>query len=161
MRARVLARLAEAGLYTGDLAGAADASRAALAAARDCGDPGALVAALRARHTVCGGPDGGPERAELASRLLDISREANDPVTQALAQSWRVDLCFARGDLDGVAAQLQAVAWSHGRFAGPLERWYLLPYQGALAQAQGRFDEARRAGRRARRQERPSRADRT
>jgi hypothetical protein len=58
MRARVLARLAEAGLYTGDLASAADASRAALAAARDCGDPGALVAALRARHTVCGGPDG-------------------------------------------------------------------------------------------------------
>jgi DNA-binding CsgD family transcriptional regulator len=144
VRAGLLARLAEARVYTDDPASAAEASRAALAVAADCGDPAAVVAALRARHTVCGGADGVAERAELADRLLDIGRESKDAATQALARSWRVDLCFANGDLDRAAAELQELRWTLGRSAGPLERWYLLRYEGALAHARARFDEARR-----------------
>ncbi len=131
-------------MYTGDLAGAAEASHAALAVADDCGDSAALVAALHARHTVCGTPDGIAERAELADRLLDLGRGMKDAATQVLARSWRIDLCFARGDLDRAAAELQDLQWTLGRSAGPLERWYLLRYQSALAHAQARFDDARR-----------------
>jgi DNA-binding CsgD family transcriptional regulator len=144
VRARLLARLAETRVFTGDLAAAARASRAALAAADECADPAALAAALHARHTVCGAPDGIAERTDLADRLLDLGRETTDAATQALARSWRVDLCFARGDLDRAAAELHDLQWMLGRSAGPLERWYLLRYQGALAHARGRFDDARR-----------------
>src|SRR5262249_52166409 len=122
----------------------AEASRDALAVADECGDPAAVVAALRARHTVCGAPDGVAERAELADRLLDLGREMKDTATQALARSWRIDLYFARGDLDRAAAELQDLEWTLGRSVGPLERWYLLRYQGTLAHARARFDDTHR-----------------
>src|SRR6266498_3029635 len=143
VRARLLARLAETRLYTGDLASADDASREALTMAGECGEPAAVVAALQARQAVCGTPEAVAERVDLADRMLSIGRQAGDTAIQALARSWRVDLCFARGDLDRAAAESHELEWCYGASAGPLERWYLVRYQGALAHAQARFDAAR------------------
>jgi DNA-binding CsgD family transcriptional regulator len=143
VRARLLARLAETRLYTGDLAGAQEASRDALTMAGECGESSAVVAALQARQAVCGTPEAVAERADLADRMLSIGQQVADRVIQALARSWRVDLCFARGHLDRAAAESQELEWCLGASAGPLDRWYLLRYQGALAHAQARFDDAR------------------
>jgi DNA-binding CsgD family transcriptional regulator len=143
VRARLLARLAEARLYTGDLAGAEDASRGALTMAGECGDPSAVVAALQARQAVCGTPEAVAERADVTERMLSMGQQSGDTAIQALARSWRVDLCFAGGHLDRAEAELQELEWCLGAAAGPLERWYLLRYQGALAHARARFDHAR------------------
>jgi DNA-binding CsgD family transcriptional regulator len=143
VRACLLARLAETRLYTGDLAGAEDASREALTMAGECGEPSVVVAALKARQAVRGTPEAVAERADLADRMLSIGRQSGDTAIQALARSWRVDLCFAHGHLDRAAAESQELEWCLGASAGPLERWYLLRYQGALAHAQARFDDAR------------------
>lgn len=144
VRARLLARLADAAMSTGDV----DASRAAGEAAAEeaglVGDPAATVAALRARHLHCGAPDRLAERTELAGQLLASARDSGDAELLATAHGWRIDNCFAAGDLAGVAAELQRFRWFSDRSGGPLARWALLRYEAALAQATGRFTEARR-----------------
>lgn len=140
VRARLLARLAEAGMYTGALTEADDASREALDLATD--DPTAVVAALRARALARSGPDGTDDRAALADRMLDVAERGGDPGVESAARSWRIDVLFARGDLDGVAAELEQLAWCAGD-AGPVARWWLWLYRGTLAQARGEVATAR------------------
>lgn len=142
-RVRLLARLADAAMATGDLRAAAAASRAAVDEADRCGDPAATVAALRARHLVRGGPEQLAERVDLADQLLASARDSGDAALLATAHGWRIDICFARGDLAGVAAELELFRWWSGQSGGPLMRWMLSRYEAALAQAQGRFAEAR------------------
>jgi DNA-binding NarL/FixJ family response regulator len=143
LRARVLARLAEISMYLGDLDEAAVTSEAALAAAASSSDRTAMIAALHARQVVCSGPEGVDERDRLAAQLLQIGMQLDSPATKLLAYSWRVDVCFARGDLAGVAAELENLRWWVEQAGGPTARWHLLRQQAALAQARGDFTAAR------------------
>jgi len=142
LRARLLARLAEAGMYVDELLEADVASREALVLAGDGTDPVAAVAALRARALVCSGPDGADDRADLAERMLAVGRRQRDAGVEVAARSWRIDVLFARGDLGGVAAELEQLAWCADD-AGPLARWWLWLYRGTLAQARGALTSAR------------------
>jgi DNA-binding CsgD family transcriptional regulator len=144
IRAKVLGRLAETEVYVADLTAAANTSRQALVVAERCGEPDALIAALRARHIVCSGPSDVAERDELAGRLLQIGWDQESPATRMSAHWWRIDARFACGDLAGVAAELEQLAWCTAQVGGPVARWSLLRYQGALAQARGDFAAARR-----------------
>lgn len=137
IRARVLARLAETGMYVDALDEADEASREALVVAAQGDDPSATVAALRARALVRTDPDGIAEREELAERMFRIGRQHQDPTLETSARSWRIDLLFARGDLDGVAAELEQLAWCADEVGGPVARWWLQLYRGTLAQARG------------------------
>src|SRR5262249_45942735 len=78
-------------------------------------------------------------------RMLSIGQQPGDKAIQALARSWRVDLCFAGGHLDRADAELQELEWCLGAAAGPMGRWDLLRYRGGLAHAPARFDDARGA----------------
>ncbi|QJY47917.1 ATP-binding protein [Pseudonocardia broussonetiae] len=142
-RVRLLARLADAAMATGDMHAAAAASRAAIDEANRCGDPAATVAALHARHLIRSGPEQLAERVDLADQLLAIAGDSGDAALRATAHEWRIDICFAHGDLAGVAAELERFRWWSERSGGPLTRWMLWRYEAALAQAQGRFTEAR------------------
>jgi DNA-binding CsgD family transcriptional regulator len=152
LRARLLARLAEASIYEawGTSRGyeeyevADRASEEALALAQDSGDRTALEAALRARRLACSGPEGLEERASLADRMLELGREAADPHTQMWAHLWHVDAAFERGDLLRVTRELEALSWCVEQVGGPHARYELLKCRAVLAQAQARFGDAMR-----------------
>jgi DNA-binding CsgD family transcriptional regulator len=144
LRARVTARFAEACMYLCDFENAAPASENALRLAHECGDRGALIAALHARRLVCEGPDGVTERERLSDWMLALGREDRNPSVELWARLWRVDTCFERGDLYGVARELEALALPAQDVGGPWARWQLLRGQAVLAQARARFGDARR-----------------
>ncbi|MFC9690021.1 ATP-binding protein [Kribbella sp. NPDC056951] len=150
LRARLLARLAEASIYDAwgtshgyeeyDVAGRA--SEEALTLAEEAGDRAALEAALRARRLARSGPEGLEERAVLADRMLELGREAADPHTQMWAHLWHVDAAFERGDLVRVAGELEMLSWCVEQVRGPHARYELLKCRAVLAQAQARFADA-------------------
>lgn len=144
LRARITARFAEACMYLGDVESAAPASEKALVLAEECGDRGALVAALHARQLVCEGPDGVEERERLAERMLALGGQGRNPRVEMWAHLWQVDACFERGDLLGVARELETLGPLAQEVGGPWARWQFLRGQGVLAQAQARFTDARR-----------------
>ena len=152
LRARLLARLAEASIYNAwgtshdyeeyDVAGRASAEAVVLA--NKSGDRSALKAALRARRLALSGPDGLDERAALADRMLELGREAADPHTQMWARLWHIDAAFERGDLFRVARELEALSQCVAQVRGPHARYELLKCRAVLAQAQARFGDAMR-----------------
>jgi len=83
LRARLLARLAEASIYEAwstshgyeEYEVAGRASEEALTLAQGSGERTALEAALRARRLARSGPEGLEERTGLADRMLKLGRE--------------------------------------------------------------------------------------
>lgn len=154
-RARLAANLADRCMYLGEYAAAERAAAEALGAARHCGDPVALVAALRARQLVHSGPDGVDERARLADELLALGerhdghgqRDAAD--ARMRAHLWRIDVAYQRGELAAVARELEPLARCVEELRTPTARWHLQQCRAVLAQAQGRFADARRLADRA------------
>lgn len=144
LRARVMARYAQVCDYLADVEPASLASEEALVLAEQSGEYAALMTALHARQIVCSGPDGLEERAGLAERVLALSRDASDPNEQLWGHLWRFDVAFERGEFGRVAREVEAVAGLAQEVGGPLARWQLLRCRAMLAQAQARFDEARR-----------------
>ena len=144
VRARVEGRYAEACMYLGDVDSAGPASEKALALAEECGDRGALVAALHARRLVCEGPDGVEERQRLAERMVALGREDGSPRDEMWGRLWRVDASFERGDLVAAAQELDALTLLAQEVGGPWAQWQLLRGQAVLAQARARFGDARR-----------------
>ncbi len=144
LRARVTARLAEACMYLGDVGRAAVASEEALALAQESAERGAVVAALHARRLVCEGPDGVDERERLADWMLELSSADRDPRIELWAHLWRVDSSFERGDLVAASRETTAADLPAREVGGRFARWQVVRAQGVLAQAQGRFVDARR-----------------
>jgi DNA-binding CsgD family transcriptional regulator len=144
LSARVTARLAESFAYLREIDQARPASEQALALAEQGGDPLAVAAALRARQLVCSGPDGLDERAQLADRMLALSRHTRQAGVEVWARLWQIDASFERGDLGRVASEIDALARCVREIQGPRERFEVLRCQAALAQAQARFIDARR-----------------
>ncbi len=152
LRARLLARLAEASIYEAwgtshgqeEYKVAGRASEEALTLAHDADDHTAMEAALRARRLARSEPEGLEERAALADRMLALGRQAADPHTQMWAHLWHIDAAFQRGDLLRVARELEALSWCVEQVGGPHARYELLKCRAVLAQAEARFGDAMR-----------------
>nr|MBA3266116.1 AAA family ATPase [Nocardioidaceae bacterium] len=144
LRAVVLARLAEVCMYLGDDETARVASEESLTLAEQCGEQAALVAALKARQEVCSGPDTLEERADLAERMLAVGRGPASPNAALSGHLARIDAALERGHLSVVAREIEAAARCAQEIQGRSAHWLLLRSQSVLAQAQARFDDARR-----------------
>ena len=144
LKARVLARLAETCVYLLDDDTAQRASLEALALAEECGHASAIVAAVHARQEACFGPDAMAERGALAERMLTLGREMESPRVALWGHLSRIDAAYERGDLGAVIRENDAAARCAQEVRGPMARWLMLRSQAVLAQAQARFDDARR-----------------
>ncbi len=142
LRARVLARHAQALVYRGEYERADQASRKALDAAEQTGDADALVDALRARQLARSGPDGSRERAVIAARMLDAARDTGSAWVEMWGRLWRIDTLFEAGQLPVIARELADLASCAGRVQAPVARWHLLQYSATHAYATGRYAEA-------------------
>ena len=142
LRARLLARLAEASVYAGEDEAADETSELALLLADKSDEATAVVAALRSRQLARSGPEHVDERTVLAGRMVDAGLLLRRPSIEMWGRLWRIDAHWERGDLLAIASALTRLEWCVDQVGGPMARWHLLAARAGLAQATGRFEEA-------------------
>jgi DNA-binding CsgD family transcriptional regulator len=145
LRARVTARFVETFVFLRQPEVVAAASEEALELAEQSGDHRALAAALRARQVVCVGPEGLEERIALAGRMLRLSHESRDAQTEMWGHLWRIDAGLEQGDLSVVAKSIDLLVLAAQHVRGPIARFEVARCRAVLAQAEGRFVDARRS----------------
>jgi DNA-binding CsgD family transcriptional regulator len=140
--AKVLAQHARALADTSDLDAARPVSEQAMSMAADCGDVGARLEAMHARHEVIGGLDGIGERLSLGAEMIRLASAAARLEAALWGHLWRVDAHLQRGASSELLAELFDLAALADRLGWPLARWHLLRAQATRAIQTGRFDEA-------------------
>ena len=147
--ARLWARLAiEFGYDAGDRSDAA--SREAVRRARASGDPGALAAALGARHVALWGPEHLPARLDCAGHMLAAARQAGALELELQARNWRGLDLLELGRGDELRAEVDQFAALASRARLPSYSWYVPMWRATLALIEGRIEEAMEFARRER-----------
>jgi DNA-binding SARP family transcriptional activator/tetratricopeptide (TPR) repeat protein len=147
--ARLFARLAiELGYDAGDRPEAA--SREAVRRARASGDPGALAAALGARHVALWGPEHLVARLECAGEMLAAARRADAYELELQARNWRALDLLELGRGDELRAEVDQFAALASRARLPSYSWYVPMWRATLALMEGRIQEAMEFARRER-----------
>jgi DNA-binding CsgD family transcriptional regulator len=149
LRARLLAQRSQLAFYGGDRELTDATSVAALELARAAGDDRSLVAALRARHDAVPGPQRRRERLALAAEMLTAADRTGDARPAMWGRLWRIDALVEDGRLTDAADELGPLAAAVERVGGPVSAWHRDRVHGCVAQARGRFAEAREAATRA------------
>jgi DNA-binding CsgD family transcriptional regulator len=144
LRARLTARYAETFIYLPPDEAADAASEQALEVAAAADDRFAQHAALRAKQVLAAHPDRVSDRDDVAGRLIELGRSAGDVEAELRGRLCRVDVLFQRGDLGGIAAELDRAAGLAELTRRPLNVYAVAHTQAVLAQAQGRAEVARR-----------------
>jgi DNA-binding CsgD family transcriptional regulator len=125
-RAQVLAQQAFLIAEMHDSARAEPISREAMALAERSGHPGAMVAAVHARHELIDPVIGVDEVLDLARRGVELAGPGGRPDAELWSRTWQLEACLAHGDLaefDAVQARLAELV---DRLRWPLARWHLL-----------------------------------
>ncbi len=139
--ARLLAQQVVVESARGEAEQAAHASGVALAMAEHLDDPGALIAALRARQHAYAAPEGNDERLALGDRMLAIAGRAGDS-TALWGHLWRFDALVQTGRVDDAEIQLDLLEPVVARLRQPLARWHLLRSRAAIHQGRRHFTAA-------------------
>ena len=148
LRARVLARFAQALVYRDEYQRADEVSRRALdlAASVAATHTVSMVDALRARQLACSAPDGVAERSSLASRMLELADSTHNSWVEMWGRLWRIDTMFETGQLATIAKEHASLAFCVERVQSPEARWHLLESSATLAHATGRYQDALELG---------------
>lgn len=143
-RARLLAQLAEAGLYRHDEQAADQCSRQALAEAELAGDRDTMLVALRARRLATLAPESADETLDLSARVLELAQgSTRDDLRHAFwAHHWRVQVWLNRGRLDLVADEVEQLGALAEELREPLTSAHLLRARAILASARGQLSQA-------------------
>jgi DNA-binding SARP family transcriptional activator len=144
LRSRLQARLAIELYYAPDRSRSDTLSADAVASARHAGDPGALAAALNARHVALWRPDRVEERIAVAREMISAAREAGQRHSELQARNWLVTDLFELGDMTACREEIAR----HGRLADelrlPVFQWYTPLWAAVEAILAGRFEEGER-----------------
>ncbi len=148
LRVGVLAGLARALEFEGDVHAAALAREEAIAMARRIEDrPGlakALIGAYWARAT-----SSSPEEAlEMLDEARDLARELGDVESQAEAAEWRVSVLMALGEIEAARGELAVALEAAQHTRQPFILHVAEHYRAALALLEGRLGEAETAAER-------------
>ncbi len=147
--ARLLARLAiELGYDADDRPEAA--SREAVRRARAAGDPGALAAALGARHVALWGPEHSAARLQCAGEMLAAARQAGAHELELQARNWRALDLLELGQGHELRAEVEQFAALASRARLPSYSWYVPMWRATLALMEGRIEDAMQLARRER-----------
>jgi DNA-binding CsgD family transcriptional regulator len=144
LRARLASRYAETFIYLPPDEAADAASEQALEVAAAADDRFAQYAALRARQVLAAHPDRVADRDDVAGRLIQFGQSAGEVEAELRGRLCRVDVLFQRGDLGGIASELDRAAGLAEFTRRPLNVYTVAHTQAVLAQAQGRVEVARR-----------------
>jgi tetratricopeptide (TPR) repeat protein len=144
LKARVLAALSRAFIFTGALERAETIGRQAVQMARRLDDPAALAATLRASLSARWRPENLGARIAAAAEVIRLAEEVGDRTLVLEASSWRLFDLMELGDLSAVDVQLGA----HRGLAEELHQPFYLSvkvsFQAMRVIFEGRFVEGER-----------------
>jgi len=141
LRARVLARLAQAQYYTVSDADRDALSREGVEVARAARDDRALADALTAQR-VLWGPDDLAGRMAIADELAAVARRLDDLDLEVRARSWRVVDLVEGGDLSKARGEIHRHAVLADRLRQPIHLRDGVVWRAMEALIDGRFDQA-------------------
>jgi DNA-binding CsgD family transcriptional regulator len=143
VRAQLLAQQAFTLSEVDSPAAAEPYSAEALALAETSGDPGALLAALHARHQVVNLPGRRvAERLALGTRMLTLAASADRLDAALWGHLWRIEAQLQLGAIDEFDKELRELTHLAERLGWPVAWWHVRRAQGAQAALTGRLDEA-------------------
>jgi tetratricopeptide (TPR) repeat protein len=143
-RARVLARLARALVFTPALHRRAALSEQAVSMARRLGDPATLAAVLYDRHLAVWGPDNPADRLAIAGEVVELAERCGDRALALQGRGLRTADLLELGDPAALRAEIEA----YERAATELRQlhylWHVPLLRATQALLAGRFEEAER-----------------
>jgi DNA-binding NarL/FixJ family response regulator len=145
LRARVLARLARALVFTSAAERRLQLSEEAVALARRLGDPATLAAVLYDRHLVIWGSERAEvagERLAVATEVVDLAERIGDRAMALRGRGLRRTDLLELGDLAGFDAELAAAERTAEELRQLHHRWQLPLARASQAALAGRFAEA-------------------
>jgi DNA-binding CsgD family transcriptional regulator len=145
LRARVLARLALALLYSPHVARRRALSEQAVQMARRLGDPATLAAVLDDRHMASWGPDRpevASERLAAATEVVQLAERLGDRVVALRGRGLRRTDLLELGDLAGFDADLAAAEQTAQQLRQLHYHWQLPLSRASRALLAGRFAQA-------------------
>jgi DNA-binding CsgD family transcriptional regulator len=142
LRARLLAQsasvLADAGRVTASVARSAEA----LELAEACGDPQAVIDAVRARMKGLPTALAREERLRLGLLAIEHAAATGQPLAELWGAKWRIDAALEGGDTATAEDELARVSALAQRTRLPLVRWHDLRLRASYVALHGRFAEA-------------------
>ena len=144
LRCRVLARLAEALHFAGELDVALRLSKEALAIARTLGDDGVLATALTARHIALLHVSHVDARIALGREVLAVADRTHDPGLELQALHGRIFDRITRGELLGARHDLGRMEAVARATREPLYLHFAVGWTCVFEQFDGRLEEAER-----------------
>jgi tetratricopeptide (TPR) repeat protein len=144
LRARVLARLAKALLWTRQEDRRAALSEQAVQVARRVGDPGTLAAVLHDRHMAIWGFANAEERLDITGEEIELAEGCGDRDLAVRARASRIANLLELGDIEALEREIAR----HDRETHQLRqlqyRWHVPLLRANQAAIAGRFAEAER-----------------
>ncbi|MDA0162072.1 AAA family ATPase [Solirubrobacter ginsenosidimutans] len=148
LAARLRARLAIERYYP-DRASAEALSVRAVQDARASKDPAALAAALNALRVACWTPGRIDDRLAAATEMIEAATAAGDREGALQGRNWRVVDLMELGDRHALEGEIDAYTPLADAVGLPHYGWYDPLWRSALAQLDGRWQDAQRLGERA------------
>lgn len=142
LRAWVLARLSVAESFVVDDEVRLRRSREAVAMARGCRDPRALVHALSSYCDAIAGPDHTAERLAVSTEMVQLGMASANLESELLGRRFRVVACLESGDIAGVDEEIDAFERAANRLRWPLVEWYPPLWRGMRSLIEGRLADA-------------------
>ena len=144
LRAKVLARLARALLYTQETRRRTELCQQAVAIARRAGDQATLAAVLSDCHTATQGLEGSARRLlDTASEIVALAEGVGDRVLALQGRALRAVDLLELGDVAAMRADTEAYERGALALRQPHLLWPALVLRANLAIIDGRFDEAK------------------
>jgi tetratricopeptide (TPR) repeat protein len=144
LRARLLARLGRALVFTPAYERRAALCEQAVAIARRAGDQATLAAVLYDWHLAAWRPDNPEERLAVASEVVELAERCGDRALALQGRGLRTADLLELGDLPALRAEIEAYERAAARLRQLHYLWHVPLLEGTLALLAGRLDEAER-----------------
>jgi tetratricopeptide (TPR) repeat protein len=142
LRARVLARLAKALLWTRQEDRRAALSEQAVQVARRVGDPGTLAAVLHDRHMAIWGFANAEERLDITGEEIDLAERCGDRDLAVRARASRIANLLELGDIHALEMEIARHDHETRQLRQLQYRWHIPLLRASQAAIAGRFPEA-------------------
>jgi hypothetical protein len=142
LRARVMARLSAALLFTKEEERRRALGLEAIAVARRAGDRSALCEVLRNIHWALWAPDNGEERLALTTEFSELAREIGDRELELDGRVFMVSHLLEKGALSRAEVALDAVEELAKQSRQAYYLWVMAALRGLFLLLEGRFEEA-------------------
>jgi class 3 adenylate cyclase/tetratricopeptide (TPR) repeat protein len=142
LRARVLARLAKALLWTREEDRRAALSEQAVQVARRVGEPGTLAAVLHDRHMAIWGFANAEERLDITGEAIQLAERCGDRDLAVRARASRIANLLELGDMPALEAEIDRHDQETAKLRQLQYRWHIPLLRASQAAIAGRFAEA-------------------